>query len=483
MLNNSGFRYSDVEFGKASGETEGAELPELVEHGYLDHCNNYRRILDNKASLVLGYKGSGKSLLGEKLRLARANSTRPVSIQPLGDFPFKSFAKIHTGAAEPEAQFPTTWSWILLLYIVDHMREEYLECEQIKPEHKYLIEKLMEIGILPIENIKLLVTKSSKQSVKIQLFKMLEYNKETENSLASSELKLSNIVESLRSLVGKTPAKAGLTIVIDGLDDILSSREVQYQSLAALIFEIFRLNLFFTKSSKPFNIVALCRTELYERLPGPNKNKLRQDSAVEIDWFHDPCNPGVSQLVALANLRATLSCKQDVDVHKKWFPQTVDGTETWQFLLDLTRHTPRDFLQLLNHLKNYCTGDRFTAAQMKSGARDYSVKYFLPEIRDEIVGYSNKEMLDKFFMLVGEIRQREFSPSTLFVKASEEGIDQLILKELLTALFDCSAIGNKWGTRSGYDRYEFRYRNRNATIDISKTIVLHKGLWKALNLT
>jgi hypothetical protein len=99
-----------------------------------------------------------------------------------------------------------------------------------------------------------------------------------------------------------------------------------------------------------------------------------------------------------------------------------------------------------------------------------------------LVGYIQEGLLDRFMVLVGEIRQREISSATLFEKAKASDIESSQFESLLKALFDCSAIGNKWRTPSGSSRYEFRFRNRNAIFDKSKTIVLHKGMWKALNL-
>ena len=63
-------------------------------------------------------------------------------------------------------------------------------------------------------------------------------------------------------------------LFIDGLDEILTHSELQFPALAALISEASRLNDDLRAAYKPFKCVVLCRTDLFDRLPGANKNKI-----------------------------------------------------------------------------------------------------------------------------------------------------------------------------------------------------------------
>jgi hypothetical protein len=170
------------------------------------------------------------------------------------------------------------------------------------------------------------------------------------------------LVESLKQIIVRFAFHGQQFLVVDGLDDILINHTVQYETLTALIFEAQRLNSFFKVNSVPISIVVLCRTDLYEVLPGPNKNKVRQDSAIEIDWYKIASASERSALVHLANLRAKLSLGRDVDIFTEFLPQTLDGQPTVKYLTDLTRHTPRDFLMLLTHIQSAATSDRVTLA-------------------------------------------------------------------------------------------------------------------------
>src|SRR6185369_17611308 len=70
-LNNKGeiMKFDEIIFGKATGEQEGAYIPELLRDGFIDKGNVLKKLRDEDKFLVLGYKGSGKSTIAEKIRL------------------------------------------------------------------------------------------------------------------------------------------------------------------------------------------------------------------------------------------------------------------------------------------------------------------------------------------------------------------------------------------------------------------------------
>jgi hypothetical protein len=265
-----------------------------------------------------------------------------------------------------------------------------------------------------------------------------------------------------------------------------------------LVMEVSRLNNSFRDNGVPAKILLLCRTDLYEKLPGANKNKLRQDAAITLDWYRDPRQPGGSNLIQLVNLKARVTDPSVTDIFKSYFPDEVrlhkvrrGRTEpVMQLLLDFTRHTPRDFLQALKHIQQFAVETphplirrKLTSDQVMSGLRSYSINYFLPEIKDELVGYFSASTVEAAFSLIGSLRKREFVYEELKQKASQQSrFAELDLPGIVTALFECSAIGNIHHERRNQHMYYFKYRNRNSTLNLDDTLILHKGLWRALNL-
>jgi len=477
--------FDQINFGEARAEWESTNSPVLIQKGFLDPSGIVPLLMEQNKYLVLGYKGAGKSALAEKIRLETHARTRMMTtVIPLSDFPYASFGKIMAGKEEPQARFPITWSWLLLIMILDSFSKDQASPTQYDAQFVKAINSLIDLGLLPPTDLSAVVTKSSKHSFKVAIPKLIEQAFEDTKIPAEMDMQFRRLVDHLKELVNQFKSPNKHIIIVDGLDDILLSKEIQYLSLAALVYETDRLNLSFMKNGVDAKIILLCRTDLFERLPGPNKNKIRQDAAYEIDWYHDPRTPNDSFLIQLANLRASVHFHRNVNIFSMFFPPHIKQSDTVAFLLERTRHTPRDFIQLLNHLKPFYRGGIFTVPQILSGIRQYSMQYFLPEIWDESAGYVSREHLDCFLATVRSLRRRVSPYGTLLSKACSTGrIEKTDFDNLLYVLYECSAIGNRWlDKKSGEMRFDFKYRNRNSAFSDENDIILHFGLWKALNL-
>lgn len=117
-----------------------------------------------------------------------------------------------------------------------------------------------------------------------------------------------------------------------------------------------------------------------------------------------------------------------------------------------------------------------------SGIRDYSFNYFLPEIKDELVGYIDEIRFNDFLKLISANKQREFSFEEIQKFLGEKGsFSSEETKDILYCLYECSAVTNKLQGHNA-PRFASKYRNRHSTLDIQAKIIIHQGLWKSLNL-
>lgn len=477
------FDYRKIRFGFASAEQEGAQAPELLLEGYLD----FRSVTDEAESgskfLFLGYKGSGKSAIGERLRLIGANDPmRFYQNLHLQDFPFTTFSKIIRGDAEPESKFPDAWSWLILTYVLNSLANDHgVRVGGSSPTALTdTLEALRAMGLCPAPNMKDVVRASAKKSFKLTVPKFLEAQYDPADPKIAYGIP--SFVQTLKNVISSIRSDSKHFIIIDGLDDILSTREVQYKSLGSLVFEVSRLNQSFRQTSVPVRIILLCRTDLFERVAGANKNKIRQDSSIELDWFADPRNPKESLLIKLANLRARIGVGKEIDIFERFFPESINGKPIEGYLLDVTRHTPRDFLQLLTRLQRFYVGGKFSEAQIKSGIREYSNRYFLPEIFDEMHGFISESESEAIFRAIEDFGRREFSLSDIKAMPSVSRISRERLEQVFARLFECSAVGHVERSKSGEPKFAFKYRNQLASFVPYKRITVHRGLWKALNL-
>lgn len=485
-------QYCELKLGYASAEEEGVSDPELLLQGYFDLNGLINEAKLGRKFLFLGYKGSGKSAISEHLRLsAIGDSQQFVTTTFLSDFPYTDFKNIIRGDAEAESKYPTAWSWLLLLNLFSSFAQDAGSPSISDIDFFSTLQTLENLGLIPSPSLRQMIITSSKRNLKLSIPSVLETS--SERSSQEQGLQIPFFVERLKTLSAKFKSESMHYLVIDGLDDILTKRQIQYESLAALVFEVSRLNTMFRKNNTSAKIILLCRTDLFERLPGANKNKVRQDSSMALDWYHDPRNPGNSNLIKLINQKIQATHPEVIDIFSQFFPQKVKHIypervvqqDPRAFLLDLTRHTPRDFIQILSHIQTFSQGHKgiLTKDQILNGVRSYSINYFLPEIKDEMVGYIPVEAVESAISLIGSLRKREFTLSELSDMASkQERYSQLKLHDIISALFECSAIGNLHNRPRGQTYYTFKYRNRNSTLNLEDTLILHRGVWKALNL-
>ncbi len=489
---------ASLKFGWASAEDEGASDPDLLLAGFFDLEGIARETGMGRKFLVLGYKGSGKSAVSEHLRLTA--ETNPESfIVPtfLADFPYHDFARLFPGD-DPQAKYPTAWAWLLLVRLFESLNRD--EGRNHDPAFDETIATLTKLGVIPGRSLREVVLTSTTRTFKIKL--PVAFESEFRRDRHEQNLKLPFYVEQLKTIIKNVRSRSRHILIIDGLDDIFTAEKIQYDSLAALLLEVSRLNVLFTKENVPVKILLLCRTDLFERLPGANKNKLRQDSAITLDWYHDPRQPGESNLVKLINLKARVTDCSLGDVFAAHFPAEImlrggRGRRTLRqsmvsHLLEFTRHTPRDLIQVLTHIQRFASSSERSELirrhlgqdQILSGLRSYSIDYFLPEIKDELVGYFPASVVEAAFSLIGSLRKREFNFEELKKKALEQPrFAELDLAGIVTALFECSALGNANRTRGrGKTYYTWKYRNRNSTLNLDDELLLHKGMWRALNL-
>lgn len=151
----------------------------------------------------------------------------------------------------------------------------------------------------------------------------------------------------------------------------------------------------------------------------------------------------------------------------------------------MTRHTPRDFLRLLWYIQEHWRRHgKISLGAIQSGMRSYSIQYFLPEIQDELSGYANPTEIDSIVTALGRVGKREFRLHELVDESSALAypLDKQKVHEIMLSLFQCGAVGNIQRS-GGRTHYTFKYRNRHSSFDESQTIMLHRGLWKALNLS
>jgi hypothetical protein len=480
-------RLKDLTFGFDSADFEAKHKPDLLLRGFVDHMGLAEEARNGPRFLFLGCKGSGKSALGEHLRLvAKEDPHLFVESVNIDDVSFAKFSQILKGTIEPEARYPRVWSWFLLLFLLDCFSKDEGSNFTQDDDLFLSVEALKQLGLLPEPTLSRAVNTTSEENFPARLgsvFSSIGMTSKTTEGAADFPF----FIDRLKSIGKRFKSNSRHLLIIDGFDELIRRGHLQYDALGCLIFEANRLNLDFAEAGNSAKIIVLCRTDLFERLPGPNKNKVRQNSAAQLDWCGDPWQLEKSSLVTLINQRASLTAGKQIDVFETYLPAWLNVYRQKAIrieLLDHTRHLPRDIVNLFIKLQEYSGDGRMTPGQVMAALAAYSRDYFVPEIIDEMDGYIDGEHIEMMKRLLGSVRRIQTSMDELQKEAKLLGYpDSFDLKKILDVLFDCSAIGNIAPSQRGRERSIFKYRNRYASFNQLHKILLHRGLWHGLNLS
>ncbi len=170
--------------------------------------------------------------------------------------------------------------------------------------------------------------------------------------------------------------------------------------------------------------------------------------------------------------------KRNIDVMKEFLPPTVNGRETFRYLLDNTRFTPRDIIQVMNYIQNVSFAKGASERTIKDGLNAYSDNYFLMEIKDSLVGMISNEDIESAFKALSLIGHMEFDYGQ-FKNELPETANSL---KILNALYIAGAISNIDTDEDGQKYRASKIRNTNSIFNERKRIAVNPGLKKALLL-
>lgn len=444
-------------------------------------------LVDGPLFLCLGYKGSGKSALTEHLRLsARDDPLTFVDRVFLGDFPFSEFRRVVPGEVSETSRLPGGWSWLLLLRLMESLSKDQGASHDDARAFAAALRFLRSNGLLPSANLRDLVLRSVTKSLHLSLIPKFVEAVASETT-STKEVNFSTAVSSLQTLALGFRSESRHVVVIDGLDDLVIEKETQYETLSALVLEAFRLNTTFQSHGTRAKVIVLCRTDIFNRLPGSNTNKIRQDAGMELNWFQETQVARESNLLLMADRKAKVHAPDIGSLFDSYFPSRIRskaGNEagTLRFLLDSSRYTPRDFLQLLKAIQPHSGEGQLTSDMLWKGMKAYSSSYFYPEIRNELQGKLTAVHLDRGFELLALWGKEKLDVRGLQRLASKDGrITDFDVSRFLTLLYEAGALGN---IRQFGDTqiFAFRYRDPNSPFDPSKRCTIHRGLRPALNI-
>lgn len=452
---------------------------------YFWHVREVDSISHGEKCYVIGRKGSGKTAICEHFNAIRQHDSFAEKLS------FKNF------------QFNELY---------EHKNDKYTNPNQFITIWKYLIYSTTCRLILKNQEVD--------EGVRLQLFKLYDdktslnrrvgrwVSKEFGFSLFGLSLKVArsesspsspdwvSYVDYLEDILLQHAGSSTYYILFDELDEdyrdiIARGQHDQYQQLITSLFKAVQdiRSIFGGENSIRLFPVVFLRDDIYDLIQDSDKNKWG-DFRVDLNWDAEK----IRRLIAFRISRAIdPNCIEVLPFDVAWskiFGSRPIGVgtnrektriSTFEFICRSTLIRPRDFVLYMQSCAQY--------------AIDANVRidpYIVRSVDKAFSNYLRQELTDEIFALLPDIvnildtmsqlRKWNFSIPE-FERAYNSRVEQGFIQErnvkfVLQVLYLFSVIGNM--PRPG--RYVFRYLNREARLNFNERVVVHRGLFKALQI-
>lgn len=302
-------------------------------------------------------------------------------------------------------------------------------------------------------------------------------------------------VDLLEDIIMRHAGSATYFVLFDELDE--DYRDVvnadQYKQYSSLITSLFKAvqdvrTTFGSQGGPKIYPVIFLRDDIYELVQDADKNKWG-DFRVDLNWDAEKLKKVMAFRISRALDPKSRKILPFDEAWKKVFGTRLIGmgsrqrtkVNTFDFISRSTLLRPRDLVVYLQHCAEVAKDDShiITPDIIKRVDKAFS-NYLREELTDEL--FAVLPDISSIFDAISQLRKWNFSIEEL-EKAYSLQIEHGFIKErnvkfVLQVLFLFSVIGNM--PRQG--RYVFRYQNREARLNFNERVVVHRGLFKALQI-
>lgn len=460
---------------------------------YFFHVKEAAKVLSGEKFYVVGRKGSGKSAISQYiLNLCNENASTGYKIfteqLSFKNFPFNELYALQNGKYTKPNQYITIWKYIIYSCICRLM----VKNQGIDGELRTLLEKLY--PPTTIKSLSRLIDSWTTKEFGAQILGSggnIKVDKISKFE-SLSWIEKTNILE---DIIENYIDDSNYYVIFDELDEDYRDFETteersQYVYLITSLFKAVQdIKSIFREKRHIVCPVVFLRDDIYLLIKDTDKNKWG-DFKIALEWDEQ-------KLKSMLAYRISKAIDPNGDVlpfEKAWSTiftgQTINlggnskkKTDLFHYITLSTQLRPRDYIKYLqvcaeNTIENGET--KITAQTVKRVDKGFS-NYLKEEIVDEI--HAQLPDILVIFSIISQIRKWNFTIKEFkdtYIQYYKKGtIKNGNVDYVLQLLFDFSVIGNRPKNRTNSF---FRYTNPEARFNFNENIVVHRGLFKALQI-
>lgn len=483
---------ADIDLAAAFSEIAEWKLEAKLEDNarYFFHVDEVSQIEKGKRSFVIGRKGCGKTAISEYL--CREGNAEALSVKlTFKNFPFNELYELKdTGYAGPH-QYITLWKFLIYSHVCELMASN----ERIDSSLRGSLKRVYIESRAP--TLPRRINRWLEKEFGNELFGSPSTATSTNASI--SDVKRSSLIDRVNKLEDVLLASldgSNYLVVFDELDEdyrnIIDQRQnEQYSALITGLFKAVQdVRSVFSKKAYHLYPIVFLRDDIYEIIQDSDKTKWN-DLKISLDWDEDR----IKKLIAFRISRAIDAQRAPMSFEEAWhslFKKTNirlgnkgrNTAHSFDYIARSTQMRPRDFIQYLKACSAeqlaQQTGNTLVGAKVIKKVDNAFSNYLKSELTDEIHGILPD--IASIFDVMSQLRKWSFSIKE-FIDAYNRQLKRSQLKErdptfILQVLFLFSVIGN----HPQPSRQIFRYKNPEVRFSFDEQVVVHRGLFKALQI-
>jgi len=463
-----------------------AKLEDTTKYFY--YSTEVDNIIKKDKCYIIGRKGSGKSAICEYLIKRKEHNVFSTKLS-FKNFPFNELYGLDNQKYTPPNQYITLWKYLIYSNVCKLMTLS----ENIDSSIRSELTKLY-----PKNDVKSLArTISNWTSAEFGATVLgnggsLKLSKE-QNKNAIPWIDKVNILE---DIILKSCDDSEYYIVFDELDEDYRqiSNEQDTQQYVYLLTSLFKavqdIKSTFLDSEKKIKPVIFLRDDIYSLIKDSDKNKWR-DFKIDVEWNEKKLKDLLAFRIS-KDFDSKIPTLQFQSAWDKIFYKEQIGIgnkqgkkiHSFDFIARSTHLRPRDFIQYIQGCAEETYNKHYQF--IREGNIKFVDRAFSNYLRDEIVDevFPILPEIEEYLQIFANIRKWNFTLQEFtneynkYLKAGtikEQNIDYV-----LDTLYNFSVIGNQ--NKHKNNLFYFKFMHTNMTFNRTENIVIHRGLFKALQL-
>jgi len=452
---------------------------------YFYPVENLSKIESGDYSYIIGRKGCGKTAISQSLYERKSHDFFSEKLT-FKNFPFNELYKLNDKSYTQPNQYITLWKYL----IYSSVCRMFVRNESINRELSTTLEKAYG-GNDSIKNLRRVIGQWVNKEWSMKLLGLGGKFTITDNDEQSWTKK----VDVLEDVITEHIDGSNYFILFDELDEDYSNivKQGGQSNYLALITSLFKavqdIKQVFSDQGSAVKPVIFLRDDIYDLLTDSDKNKWN-DFRVDVDWNKE----NIKDMLAYRISKARTYNAEILDFNTAWntvFSKQLihygsrqqKRTDIFTYMSNSTHLRPRDYIRYLQVCANEAlkNGEAKVSAKTVKRVDHAFSNYMRNELVDEIHGILPD--IQEVFAILSEVRKWVLSIDEFraqYNKAVKNGSISTKDPDLaLKILFHFSVIGNQPKQKN---ISFFRYSNKEARLNFNEKIVVHRGLFKSLQI-